>query len=307
MGDYGRTLEFGVSLVPNAEDVTLARDLARRADTLGIDLLGIQDHPYQRRFVETWMLIADLLARTERLRVFPDVANVPLRVPSMIAKQAATLDVLSGGRFELGLGGGKFWDAIEAMGGPRRSPRETHEALAEAIEIIRLYWSGERAIRFEGAHYSVAGVQPGPRPAHEIGIWLGVLKPRGLRLTGRVADGWVVSVPYAPSSAVPSMNGHIDEAAAAAGREAAAIRRVYNVMGEVTDGATGELLHGPLEHWVEQLTTWALELGFDTFVFWPARDPVAQLERFAADVVPAVRAAVDRARGSSSAAAGRPG
>jgi alkanesulfonate monooxygenase SsuD/methylene tetrahydromethanopterin reductase-like flavin-dependent oxidoreductase (luciferase family) len=295
MGDYGRSLEFGVSLVPNAEDVALARDLARRADALGFELLGIQDHPYQRRFVETWMLIADLLARTERLRVFPDVANLPLRFPAMIAKQAATLDVLSGGRFELGLGGGTFWDAIEAMGGPRRTPPETLEALTEAIEIIRRYWSGERAIRFEGTHYSVAGVQPGPAPAHEIGIWLGVMKPRGLRLTGRVADGWVVSVPYAPPSAVPSMSRHIDEAAAAAGREPAAIRRVYNVMGEVTDGATGELLHGPVEHWVEQLTTWALELGFDTFVFWPARDPVAQLERFAAEVAAAVRAEVRRA------------
>jgi alkanesulfonate monooxygenase SsuD/methylene tetrahydromethanopterin reductase-like flavin-dependent oxidoreductase (luciferase family) len=150
MGDYGRSLEFGVSLVPNAEDVALARDLARRADALGFELLGIQDHPYQRRFVETWMLIADLLARTERLRVFPDVANLPLRFPAMIAKQAATLDVLSGGRFELGLGGGTFWDAIEAMEGrgalrrrpSRRSPRRSRSSAGTGAASARF---GSRA------------------------------------------------------------------------------------------------------------------------------------------------------------------
>ena len=95
------------------------RSRARRADELGLDLIGIQDHPYQRRYLETWALIADLIARTERIRFFPDVANLPLRWPAMIAKQAATLDVRSGGRFELGLGSGAFWDAIGAMGGRR--------------------------------------------------------------------------------------------------------------------------------------------------------------------------------------------
>ena len=75
-------------------------------------------------YLETWSLLADLLARTERIRLFPDVANLPLRNPAVLAKQAASLDVLSGGRFELGLGAGAFWDGIAAMGGPARTPRE---------------------------------------------------------------------------------------------------------------------------------------------------------------------------------------
>lgn len=86
---YGRPLEFGSSVVPNTADTSQARELAARADALGLDLLGIQDHPYQWRHLETWMLMADLLGRTERLRVFPDVTNLPLRLPAMIAKQAA--------------------------------------------------------------------------------------------------------------------------------------------------------------------------------------------------------------------------
>ncbi len=71
------------------------------------------------------------------------MANLPLRPPAVLAKAAASIDVLSNGRFELGLGAGAFWDAIEAMGGPRRSPGGAVDALAEAIEIIRRAWSGE--------------------------------------------------------------------------------------------------------------------------------------------------------------------
>jgi alkanesulfonate monooxygenase SsuD/methylene tetrahydromethanopterin reductase-like flavin-dependent oxidoreductase (luciferase family) len=294
--DYGRPIEFGLSVVPNAADVRETRELAARADSLGIDLLAIQDHPYQWRFAETWMLMADLLARTERLRVFPDVANLPLRLPAMIAKQAATLDALSGGRFELGLGAGAFWEAIRAMGGPFRTGRESLEALDEAIQIIRLFWSGERTISYEGRHYSVAGLHPGPPPAHRIGIWLGVYRPRALGLVGRAADGWVPSLSYAPPDVAPGMHARIDDGAAEAGRDPAEIRRLYNVSGAVVDGSATELLHGPADHWVETLTGFALELGFDTFVFWPESDPLLQVERFTREVLPGVREAVGRAR-----------
>jgi alkanesulfonate monooxygenase SsuD/methylene tetrahydromethanopterin reductase-like flavin-dependent oxidoreductase (luciferase family) len=296
MPDYGRPIEFGVSVVPNASDIREITEVAARADSLGIEFLGIQDHPYQWRFLETWMLMADLLARTERLRVFPDVANLPLRLPAMIAKQAASLDVLSGGRFELGLGGGAFWEAIRAMGGPFRSGRETLEATDEAIKIIRLFWSGERTISFSGRHYSIAGLHPGPQPAHAIELWLGVLRPRALALLGRTADGWIPSHGNTPPEVARGMHRRIDEAAREAGRDPAAIRRLYNVSGELTTRATSELLHGPADHWVETLTEFAVDVGFDTFVFWPQSDPADQIERFATEVVPAVRDAVDKAR-----------
>jgi alkanesulfonate monooxygenase SsuD/methylene tetrahydromethanopterin reductase-like flavin-dependent oxidoreductase (luciferase family) len=296
MSDYGRRLEFGISVVPNASDIDAIRDIAVRADRAGLELLGIQDHPYQWRFLETWVLLADLLARTERIRVFPDVANLPLRLPAMIAKQAASLDLLSGGRFELGIGAGAFWEAIGAMGGRVRSGREALEALEEAIAIIRAFWSGERTIRFEGRHYSVSGVHPGPRPAHPIGIWVGGYRPRMLNLVGRLADGWVPSLPYAPPEAIPAMQRRIDAGAAEAGREPASIRRAYNLMGEITAASPTESLDGPVSQWVETLTGFVLELGFDTFVFWPGADPVEQVARFSEEVVPAVRAAVATAR-----------
>jgi alkanesulfonate monooxygenase SsuD/methylene tetrahydromethanopterin reductase-like flavin-dependent oxidoreductase (luciferase family) len=276
--------------VPTSADVDLLRTLSSRADVLGLDLIGIQDHPYQWRFLDTFSLLADLLARTERIHFFPDVANLPLRGPAMLAKQAATLDVLSGGRLELGLGAGAFWEAIGAMGGPARSGREALEALEEAIQIIRAFWSGERTIAFQGRHYSVRGLHPGPQPAHPIGIWLGVGKPRALALTGRVADGWVPSLSWATPDRVPDLARNVDKAATEAGREPSEIRRVYNVSGRIADGRVRGLLDGPADHWVETLTSFAEELGFDTFIFWPSEEPVAQLERFAGDVVSALRA-----------------
>jgi alkanesulfonate monooxygenase SsuD/methylene tetrahydromethanopterin reductase-like flavin-dependent oxidoreductase (luciferase family) len=289
---YGRPLEFGLSIVPTSADLEQARALATRADEIGLELIGIQDHPYQWRFLETWSLIGDLLARTGRIRVFPDVANLPLRRPAMIAKQAASLDVLSGGRFELGLGAGAFWEAIAAMGGPVRSGREALEALEEAIRIIRAFWSGERTIAFAGKHYSIRGLHPGPPPAHPIGIWLGVGKPRSLELTGRLAEGWVASLSWATPETAPALHRRIDEGAAQAGRDPGEIRRVYNIGGTIADGPTRALLQGPADHWIETLTGFASELGFDTFVFWPADEPLAQLERFAEEVVPGLRVAV---------------
>jgi alkanesulfonate monooxygenase SsuD/methylene tetrahydromethanopterin reductase-like flavin-dependent oxidoreductase (luciferase family) len=287
---YGRPLEFGISITPTSAELNTARQIAQRADELGLDLIGIQDHPYQWRFLETWSLIGDLLARTERVRVFPDVANLPLRGAAMIAKQAASLDVLSGGRFELGLGAGAFWEAIGAMGGPVRTGREALESLEEAIRIIRAFWSGERTISVEGEHYSVKGLHPGPSPAHPIEIWLGVGKPRALALTGWLADGWVPSLSWATPELVPTLMRRIDEGAAEAGRDPAAVRRLYNISGRIAEGPVNGLLDGPAEHWLEKLAGFARELGFDTFVFWPSEDPLAQLERFAEEVVPGLRA-----------------
>jgi alkanesulfonate monooxygenase SsuD/methylene tetrahydromethanopterin reductase-like flavin-dependent oxidoreductase (luciferase family) len=284
-----RAPEFGLFLIPEAGSYPELLRQAEAAERGGLDLVGIQDHPYQRRFLDTFALIGDLLARTERLRLFPDVANLPLRPPATLANLAASLDLMSGGRFELGIGAGTFWDAVAAMGGPRRSPGDSVDALAEAIEIIRRSWSGERSVSFAGRHYSVAGFHPGPAPAHEIGIWVGAYKPRMLKLTGRLGDGWLPSFGYAPPEAVPEMRDRIDESAAQAGRDPGAIRRLYNVAGTIRDAPTRELLQGPPDHWIETLRSFVVELGFDGFVFSPAEDVLGQIERFAQEVVPGVR------------------
>ena len=93
---------------------------ATTVERLGLDLVTIQDHPYQAAFYDTWTLLTYLAGRTERITFVPTVATLPLRPPAVLAKSAATLDLLTGGRVQLGLGAGAFWDAIVAMGGPRR-------------------------------------------------------------------------------------------------------------------------------------------------------------------------------------------
>jgi alkanesulfonate monooxygenase SsuD/methylene tetrahydromethanopterin reductase-like flavin-dependent oxidoreductase (luciferase family) len=280
---------FGVFLVPDAEDPERTVQRAQDAERLGLDLLGVQDHPYQRRFFDTFSLLAYIAGRTTSLTLVPDVANLPLRQPPLLAKAAATIDVLSKGRFELGLGAGAFWDAISAMGGPRRTPKEAVDALTEAIQIIRLTWSGERAISFDGQHYRVKGFRPGPQPAHPVGIWLGAYGPRMVRLTGRLADGWLPSVPRLPLDEVTERQRAIDEAAKRAGRDPQQIRRVANVNGVITTGESDGFLRGPATQWVDDLRRLREDYRFDTFIFWGEGDPDDQLRRFAEDVVPAAR------------------
>jgi len=295
--DYGRALEFGISVVPEAAALEEVRAAVGAADRSGLDLVGIQDHPYQRRFLDTLALIGTLLAETRRVRVFPDVANLPLRPPATLAKEAASLDVLSGGRFELGLGAGAFWDAIEAMGGPRRTPAEAVEALEEAIAIIRQAWSQERSVRLDGRHYQVRGYHPGPAPAHGIEIWIGAYKPRMLRLIGRLADGWLPSVgSYLRPEALPAMQRIVDEAAAKAGRDPAEVRRMVNLSGSIAvSGAEG--ISGGVDDWVDLLAGWATELGIDTFILWPTTPGERQVELFGTEVAPEVRVEVTTRRG----------
>jgi len=273
--------ELGIFLVPGGEEHERTVAQAIAADEAGLDYVAVQDHPYQRRFLDTWTFLAYVAGRTERIRLVPDVLNLPLRLPTMIAKSAASLDLLSGGRVELGIGAGAFWDAVEAMGGPRRTPKESVDALEEAIAIIRSFWSGDRSVNVDGRHYRVSGAKPGPPAAHPIGLWIGAYGPRMQRLTGRLGDGWLPSLGghYLSPEDVPPMQARIDEAAKRAGRSPEAIKRAANVMA----------LEGGPDRWPDQLLR-AAELGFETLLVGvPSDDPIGFIRRLGEDVAPNVR------------------
>lgn len=287
------TPQFGIFPSPDAAGIDDVVAAVQLADRLGLDLVGVQDHPYQRRFLDAFALMAALAARTERITFFPDVANLPLRGAAMLAKSAATIDLLSGGRFELGLGAGSFWDVIRGMGGPDRSAGAAVDAVEEAIAVIRALWSGDRGLHVVGDHYHLDGIHGGPVPAHDIGIWLGAVGPRMLGLTGRLADGWVPSLPHVGPDRLADAHERIDAAAVDAGRDPQAIRRIYNVSGTITDGRRGDgPLDGPVDQWVDTLTRFATDLRMDAFVHWVDVSEPAQIHRFAEEVAPAVRAAV---------------
>ena len=291
MPDYGHDLQFGVFPTPGAADAQHLIELAVLADTTGLDVVSIQDHPYQRRHLDTWTLLSYLGALTTSVRLSPNVACLPLRPPVVLAKSAATLDVLTNGRAELGLGAGAFWDAIVAAGAPRRTPGESVEALREAIEVMRQFWAGG-TVRVDGEHYHVEGLQAGPLPVHDIPIWIGAYKPRMLRLTAQLADAWVPSMGYANPPALPDLNAALDEAAQAAGRGPLAIRRIYNIFGQF--GAGSGFLEGPPSAWSEQLAQLVLDDGMSTFIL--GSDDPDVVRRFALEVVPATRELVQAER-----------
>ena len=278
--DYGHELQFGVFVTPEAAEAGRVLELAQTAELAGLDLVTFQDHPYQARFLDTWTLLSVVAAQTSTIQVAPNVANLPLRQPVVLARSVASLDLLSGGRVELGLGAGAFWDAIAANGGPRLTPGQAVDALAEAIAIIRGIWDPEtRSVTHAGEHYAVRGAKPGPAPAHPVELWLGAYKPRMLALTGAQADGWLPSESYAGVDALPAMNARIDAAARAAGRSPSAVRRLYNI----NPG------HAP-----EELVALALEHGMSTFIL--SADDEREIQRFASEVAPAVRQRVEAVR-----------
>lgn len=294
------TPRFGIFLDPTVSDPREPFALAKVADDSGLDLLTIQDHPYQARHYDTWTLMTALAMATKQIHVAQNVGNLPLRLPAVIAKQTATLDVLTGGRAELGLGAGGFWDAIAAFGGTRRTPGEAYAGFEDALHILRGMWDNPgQAITYNGKIYSVKGARFGPAPAHRIPIWVGALGPKMLRLTGRMADGLLVSMPYVPPPKLLEFNALIDEGAAEAGRSPEAIRRGYNIGGVIRSGSgnngkiTGNnAIDGTVDYWVEQLTGLYRDYRQDTFILWSSGDVALQTEIFAKEVAPAVKAQV---------------
>lgn len=292
---------FGISPNPAVKNIQLTFTLSQIADTTGLDLISIQDHPYNPTFLDTWTLLAVLGARTQRVRLQTNVVNLPLRPPAMLAKSAASLDILTNGRVELGLGAGAFWEGIVAYGGQQRAPGEAVKALDEAIQVLRLLWQPAapgHTVSFSGQHYQLKNAQPGPPPAHPIGIWLGALGPRMLGLTGKLADGWIVSATYIPPENILPLQVIIDEAAQNAGRSTTAIRRAYNVAGSILQPTSPAMaprrkgiIIGPISQWVDTLTHYYHDLRMDTFIFWPIGNEETQTHLFAEEVVPALRSA----------------
>lgn len=302
MTDYGHDLLFGSFVTPHAQGAGSVVDLAVTADRAGLDLVTFQDHPYQPSFLDTSTLLAYAAARTERIHLSPNVASLPLRPPALLAKAIASLDILSGGRVELGIGAGSFWGPIAAMGGRRLTAGQAVGALREGIGIIRDFWDTDATggIFRDGEYYTVRGAKRGPRPAHDVAIWVGSYKPKMLALTGALADGWLPSMDYLPDGpgSLPESNARIDAAAAEAGRSPKAVRRLMNFMGGEFSPVTRGLLDGPPEAWIDQMADLALTHGVSAFIVG-GDDPVT-IQRLGAEIAPAVREIVDRERRSGA-------
>src|SRR3954447_6522669 len=166
-------LQFGLNLdtsvVPGRDP---AAD-ARRAEELGFDFVTSSDHPSGTSpTYETWTLLSWVAAATSRIAIGSRVLGVPYRPPAMVAKMAQTLDLLSGGRLILGLGGGYSDDEFRAFGLDVPTPGEKVAGLADAISIARGLWTTD-AFTYVGKRYHTDSATIEPKPSRPIPIWLG--------------------------------------------------------------------------------------------------------------------------------------
>lgn len=290
MTDYGQELRFGLILDAAADQPGRALTQADLAERSGLDLVSVPDHPYRPAALEAMTVLTAIAARTERIQVFPNVANLALRPPALLARTIGSLDRVSGGRAALALGTGGYRSAVVAEGGPDRTPAQAVAALTEAMIMIRALLDGRVVVRLEGEHYRLPAAEPGPRPSHPIELWVGALGPRMLRLIGRYGDGWLPSATRVPPSELAGRRRIIDAAAVEHGRDPAAIRRLYNLQ-------PGVFPVGPPAGWAGQLVRLAVTEGISTFLL-PATS-AALITYFGAEIAPAVRDEVDRHRAAA--------
>jgi alkanesulfonate monooxygenase SsuD/methylene tetrahydromethanopterin reductase-like flavin-dependent oxidoreductase (luciferase family) len=290
---------FGINIDPSTTNLEAALKRARMADASSVDLVTIQDHPYNPDFLDTWTLLTSLTARTERVRFSTNVMNTPLRPPAMMAKMAATLDVISGGRLELGLGAGGYVEGMQAWGGVvGKTPGERYQAFKEYIDVLQgLLGNAGREFSYQGQFYRVNRIVNGPAPAHRIPLWIGAGQPRMLRLAGSRGDGWLIGTIYILPEQLDEVNRLLDEGAIQAGRKPEDVRRGYNLFGVIQLHPTERfrfnrpgIIQGTVQEWIDTLLHFHHRYRHDTFIFWPvAGDEEAQIKVFLDEVMPEVR------------------
>src|SRR5262249_20745278 len=203
-------LIFGVGVPASAALDDDPVGLAQEAERLGFDFVSAADHPcgsgpsYATTAMLTW-----IAARTSRIKVASRVLGVPFRRPAMVAKLAVSLDLLSGGRFILGLGAGYSDQAIAPVGGPALSPAATLDALPEALQVTRGHWPRSGYTQ-HGCPHGARALTTEPRPAHPIPVWLAPFGPRALAAPGALAAGWIPPLGSQPIEEFPAMRRRID-------------------------------------------------------------------------------------------------
>jgi alkanesulfonate monooxygenase SsuD/methylene tetrahydromethanopterin reductase-like flavin-dependent oxidoreductase (luciferase family) len=304
MTKYGRGLRFGYCLLPTATEPTRPAQLAKLAETLGLNYIGIQGHEDDVDRHDTWTLLSAIGAATSRITLIAKGDDLPLRPPAALAKAAASLDLLTNGRVELDLGARAFLDAQTAMGNERDREKEALAALEEAIYLMRLLWSGERPLHFEGNFFAISDEEAALAPARRINIWLDVNEPQDLMLTGRIADGWIADdVPRLQPDELANLSRHIDDGMMMAGRKTTDLQRIWRISGTIADEESDLPFNGTAKQWAERLADLALNVGIDTFLLMEGKegkkgeDVEAQLEKFAREVVPLAQELVELAPG----------
>jgi probable F420-dependent oxidoreductase len=280
-------------------------EFAGRAEEFGYDSLWTfqrllvpaddQPAPVYRSVLDPLVSLGFAAAKTSRIRLGVSIVNIPFVSPVLLAKQAATLDVLSGGRLDLGLGIG--WSPVEFAASGAQHARRGARA-AEFLQVLSTFWRDDVS-EFRGEFYEIPPSRMAPKPVQKPGppVLLAGAVPAALRRAGRLADGWLSSS-RANLATISEQISIVREAAEKAGRDPQALRMICR--GVIQAGALiadGERtrLAGSYDQ-IHEDTAWLAtqgvtevfyDLNWDPLIGSPATDPAAATER-AAEILEAL-------------------
>jgi probable F420-dependent oxidoreductase len=284
------SLSVGINLSTSAAVGTDPAADAVRAEELGYDFVCVSDHLHGTHpSYETWTMLTWMAAATSTIHVVSNVLGLPYRSPAVLAKMAESLDRLSGGRLVIGLGAGGGDAEFSAFGLPVRTPKEKVDGLEDALQILRGLWR-EPTFTFHGPVYSVEDAELEPKPDRPVPVWVGGFGPRSLRVIGRLADGWLPSMPVVPPEEVAAKRAVIQVAAESAGRDPDELTYAYNISVHLGTGLVDDrVIGGSAAEVTDRIGALVTQLGLDainvSFV-GPGDDHAVA---FATDVVPDLR------------------
>jgi len=295
-------LRFQVLVLPNAPwDEVLAR--VRYVEDLGFDLVTTADHFVDWTnpavpWLEAWTVLAAAARETTRIRLATYVSQIPLRHPALLARQALTVDHVSGGRLEVGLGSGLSIDpAYDMIGIPNWEPKERVARFGEYVEVVSRLLASERS-SYEGRYYRIQNAMMNPRPVQQPRppIVIAALSPVMLRHAARHADNWN-SLSFAQSfdkqlAETAERVARVDDACAAIGREPESLRRSYLMFDPAARAAGGRLGYYESEGRFVDMVGRILELDISEIgLYFPVvPDQRPLFERIARDVIPRLKA-----------------
>lgn len=294
-------LRFQVLILPNVSwDELLRRFLY--VEELGFDLAGTGDHIVDwsnppSPWFEMWTVLAAVAAKTSRIRIGPTVAQIPLRNPTMFARQALTVDHISNGRLELGLGLGLTIDpTYDIMGIPNWSNKERVARFSEYVEIVDQLLSNENT-SYKGKYYAVNNAVFAPRPLQKPRppITIAAMGPVMLKRTARYADTWN-SLSFAKSfeeqleetrARIELIDGHCS----ALGRDPGSLRRSYLMFDAHSRASGGMIKYYESGEIFADMVRRVVALGISEIgLYFPMREEqLPMLETISREVIPQLK------------------
>ena len=298
-----RALRFEVLITPNVAWETVL-DRFRSMEALGFDLGGLADHFVDwtnppNPWFDLWSTLGAVAQATSTLRLRPCVAQIPLRDPATFVRQALSLDHISGGRIELGLGIGLTVDpSYEMMGIPNWSAGERVARLKEYLEIVDRMLTNE-VTSYSGEFYTITGAVMNPRPVQSPRppIMLAAMGPVMLKRAARYADTWN-SLSFqeefeAQLAETRERAARIDAHCEALGRDPATLVRSYTMFDAAGRRRGGGIAYYESEDAFADMVGRVMELGITEIgLYWPTRpEQRPMFERIATEVIPRLKAA----------------